>query len=265
MGLVVVTPPSCLPLHVTEARLHIKQDETYDDLRIIGTIATGAEMAENECQATFVACRYKFTLDCLPTGFIELEYGPVLSVISIKYIGFDGNQVTWPTTEWVADLTRNPARISPRFGRVWMIPLPQIATIEIIYDSGYAAPITATGNSINVLGIWRTQVVGDVIRLSNSGGALPAPLQASTDYFIATVGGSSYTLSATSGGAAITLTDTGSGQSFIGQIPAGVRQWMLLRLGSMDENRSSDQMMRGTLLNLPYIDALLDPSRAVSY
>lgn len=265
MGLVVVTPPSALPLHVTEARLHIKQDETYDDPRIVGTISAGADMVENECQATFVACRYKLTLDCLPQGFIELEYGPVLGVISIKYIGFDGNQVTWPATEWVADLTRNPARISPRFGKVWMIPLPQIATIEIIYDTGYAAPITATGSTINVLGIWKTQAVGDVVRLSNSGGALPAPLVANTDYYVVSATGSSYTLSATLGGAAITLTDTGSGQSFIGVIPGGVKQWMLLRLGSMDENRASDQMMRGTLLNLPYMDALLDPSRAVSY
>lgn len=265
MGLVVVTPPSALPLHVAEARLHIKQDETYDDLRIIGTIAAGADMVENECQATFVACRYKLTLDALPVGFIELEYGPVISVISIKYIGFDGNQVTWPTTEWVADLTRNPARISPRFGKVWMIPLPQIATIEIIYDTGYAAPITASGNTITAQGIWKNQAVGDVVRLSNSGGALPAPLMLNTDYFIATATGSAYTLSATLGGVAIALTDTGSGQSFFGQIPGGVRQWMLLRLGSMDENRASDQMMRGTLLNLPYMDALLDPSRAVVY
>lgn len=222
-------------------------------------------MSENDCQATWVSARYKLTLDCLPISFIELENGPVFNVVSIKYIGFDGNQVTWPTTEWIADLSRNPARITPRFGKVWMIPLPQIASIEVIFEAGYATPITATGSTINVLGIWKTQAVGDAVRLSNSGGALPAPLQSNTDYFIATATGSSYTLAATLGGAAITLTDGGSGQSFIGEIPLGVKQWIGLRVGSMDENRASDQMMRGTLLNLPYMDSLLDPFRAISY
>ena len=268
MGLSLVTPPASLPLHVAEARLHLRQDVIDEDAHIIATIAAATDMAKNECQSSFVACRWRLTLDCVPyQRMIELENGPVYNIVSIKFIGYDGVQVAWPSTEWVADLTRNPARISPRFGKIWMLPLPQIATIEILYDAGYAAPIAtdATANTITPTGLWRTQSVGDTIRVSNSGGALPAPLQETTDYFIAGIVGNGYTLSSTSGGAVIDLTDVGSGLNFIGEVPAGVQQWISLRIGSMHENRESDQMMRGTVLSLPYLDALLDPYRAVSY
>ena len=70
------------------------------------------------------------------------------------------------------------------------------------------------------------------------GGALPAPLQPYTDYFVAEiVAPGEYTLAATSGGASIDLSGTGTGQHYLGQpgahgaegaVPQGILQWMLL-------------------------------------
>lgn len=52
---------------------------------------------------------------------------------------------------------------------------------------------------------------GSSVRVSNSGGALPAPLAANTTYFIRDKSGVTAKLAATSGGAAINLTDNGTG------------------------------------------------------
>lgn len=56
---------------------------------------------------------------------------------------------------------------------------------------------------------------GSSVRVSNSGGALPAPLVAGTTYFISGKVGNTAKLSATSGGAAINLTTNGTGTNSI--------------------------------------------------
>lgn len=56
---------------------------------------------------------------------------------------------------------------------------------------------------------------GSSVRVSNSGGALPAPLVAGTTYFIVNKTGSTAKLSLTSGGTAINLTTNGTGTNSI--------------------------------------------------
>lgn len=265
MGLRLVSAPVAQPIDLAEARLHVRQDITDDDPHILQGIVTANEAAQVETQRSLVAARWKLTLDSPPSGPILLERGPVFNVISIKYIDMSGTQQTWAATEWVADLTTIPARITPRFGKDWPISLPQIGSFEVIFEAGSAAPITAdaTADTITIKGPWPTLAVGDAARFSNSGGALPAPLAADTDYYIQSVVSSGvYKVAATLGGAAIDLTTAGTCTSFIGEVPAGIKAWMLLRLGSLHENREGDTIARGSELSLPYIDRLLDPYRA---
>ena len=104
-----------------------------------------------------------------------------------------------------------------------------------------------------------------MVRFSNSGGALPAPLQPDTDYYIKTLPtATSFTLSATSGGSQLDLADTGSGTSYIGVVPEGIKSWMKLRMGGLYVMREDSLVLsRGQLTPLPYIDRMLDPYRAV--
>jgi hypothetical protein len=45
-------------------------------------------------------------------------------------------------------------------------------------------------------------------------------------------------------------------------VPAGIRQWMLMRVATMYENREEVAMLaRGKIQELPYVDCLLDPYR----
>lgn len=54
-------------------------------------------------------------------------------------------------------------------------------------------------------------VVGDNVRFSNSGGALPTGISATTDYYVISVTTNTFLVSATVGGASITFSDDGSG------------------------------------------------------
>jgi hypothetical protein len=199
---------------------------------------------------------------------VQIQFGPILAVKSIKYLDTSSTQQTMPSTDYTVDASGLLGRIAPVFGKIWPISLPQMGAIEIVFDAGDAAALIADP-STDVLtikgGIWKPMAVGDSVRLSNSGGALPSPLQPDTDYFIASLPtATGFTLSATSGGAAINLTDPGSGTSYIGVVDEGIKAWQKLRLASLYDLRGDLNVLnRGKLESMPYIDRLLDAYTSV--
>lgn len=284
MPLQTLIGPAARPIDVIEARQHVRQDLTVDDAVLDMAIRATTSYAQTECLRTLVATRYRLVLDSFPgpavTGVqwgrpyslpghaIYLEYGPVLAVRSIQYLDMGGVQQTMPPGDYTVDLTGPVARITPVFGRIWPIPLPQIGAVEVVYDAGDAAPVTAdtAANTLTVRGgLWKALAVGDTVRLSNSGGALPASLQPDTDYGVqSVVAPGVFTLAATPGGPAIDVTDAGTGTSFIGAVPDGIKAWQKLRLASLYDLRSDvTALARGRLERVPFVDRLLDPWRLV--
>lgn len=280
MSLTVVTPPTAEPIDLADAKSYLRVTFTNDDALITAMIAGARNYAENFCQKQFVAARWQQTMDAFPqsklsgTNYtqaysrpqscIYLERGPVTQVVSVNYTDLQGVNQVMPAANYTVDTTTDPARITPIFGQIWPIPVPQIGSVWVVFDTGYVAPITAAGNNITVQG-WLPLVIGNVIRLSNSGGTLPAPLAAKTDYYIqSVVSPGVYTLSATSGGAVIPLTTTGTGTSYLSEVPAGLAAWLKLRIASLYENREElDQT--GMVKPLPYSDRLLDPYKTYEF
>lgn len=285
MPYILTSSPTAEPVSLTEAKLHLRVDINDDDALISSMISAARMHAEMVTQRQLVAAGWKLVMDAfpgpsligvpfgvplsLPGHAVLLNKSTVLDVSSIKYTDMAGIQQTMPATDYIAELSTEPARITPVFGKIWPIPLPQIGAVEVNFVSGYATPITAdaTANTITV-SRWKTLAVGDVVRFSNTGGALPAPLATLTDYYIqSVVSPGVYTLSLTSGGAAIDLTTAGTGTSFLGEIPEGIRQWIKIRVNTMYENREQFVLAgRGTHVEpMPFVDGLLDPYRVVTY
>lgn len=277
MPLQLTTPPTAEPLNLIEAKLHTRVDIPDDDLLIGALISAARDYAESITHRQMVSARWKQVMDSfpgsslggtpwgraysLPGNAIYLQRSPVIQVVSIQYLDMQGVTQTMPATDYTVDYSSDPVRITPVFGKIWPIPVPQIGAVWVNFVAGYAAPITAStgAGTISAPG-WRTLAIGDVMRLSNGGGALPAPLQPNTDYFVQNVVAPGvYALSATAGGAAITLTDAGSGQSFIGVVPEGLKAWLKIRLSTLYENREEVAILtRGKIDPLPYVDRLLD-------
>ncbi|HUX23221.1 MAG TPA: head-tail connector protein [Burkholderiales bacterium] len=282
MALTQITPPTAEPVDLAEAKLHARVDIPDDDTMIGALLGAARDYAENLTGKQLVSARWKQTLDSFPGGMIPsapysqtfslpgnailLRRHPVIQVVSIQYLDMGGVVQTVDPTTYVADLSTEPARITPVFGQIWPIPMPQIGSVWVTFDAGYAAPIISTGNSITVQG-WAPLVVGDAIRLSNSGGALPSPLKAKTDYFVqSVVSPGVYALAATSGGSAITLTGPGTGTSYLGVVPEGISAWLKIRLSTIYENREEVAIMtRGKIDVLPYVDRLLDGFRVIEF
>jgi uncharacterized phiE125 gp8 family phage protein len=289
MPLQLVRDATAEPLSLAEAKRHVRETTTAQDALITALVAAVRQYAQTKTQRQIIAARWKMVLDSfpgpslmgvpfgkpygLPEHAILIPIGPMLQIVSIQYTDMGGAlQTLVAGTDYIVDLSSEPARITPPFGKIWPIPLPQIGAVSVTFDAGYAAPLTAdaAADTISVPG-WKTLSLNDSLRVSNRDktadldGALPAPLNAYRDYYVQTVAGTDlYKVSATSGGSLIDITAAGTGDNFIGVIPEGLRAWMLLSIGTLYENREAvmvDNRISVAELPLEFIDGLLDPYR----
>lgn len=277
----IVTLPTAQVLDIAEARLHVKQDISAEDSLLRIYIGAATQFAESQTERTLLATRYRLVLDAfpgpsllgipagvpwsLPGHAIELPRSPLIQIVSIQYLDMGGTLQTMPSTDYVVDDTGALMRITPVFGKIWPITLPQIGAVRVLFDAGYATPAVANaGTDTLTLGLWKQTAINDIVRLANSGGALPAPLQPDTDYYVQSVTGNAIKLSATAGGALIDLTDAGTGLHTLGEVPMGIKSWMLVRIDSLFMHRGEQAVVMGKLEPLPYIDSLLDPFRVIT-
>ena len=266
-------------MSLAEAKLHLRVDIDDDDDLISALIVAAREYAETLTGRCFVAQSWRYVIDSFPGlvpagvpwgkvysrpgNAIYLQRSPVQAVTSITYLDMSSTEQTVPPTLYTADMTSEPARITPCFGQIWPIPLPEIGAVEVDFVAGYAAPITVDqgAGTIAVMTPWTQYDVGDPVRLSNTGGGLAAPLSLGVDYYIqSVVSPGVYTLAATAGGAPISFTSGDSGQSFVGVVPEGIKAWMKIRIGSMYQHREEMAMTERSakLVPLPFVDRLLD-------
>ena len=283
MPLQIIQEPAAEPLSLLDAKLHLRVDITDDDALISALISSVRQYAETITRRAFVQQTWAYVIDSFPgptlTGVpwgktftlpqhaIEIEKSRVQQVTAINYLDMSGAPQVMPTANYIVDYSSEPCRITPVFGQIWPIPMPQIGAVNVQFVAGYAAPVmfNVSGSTMAVQGAWKSYAVGDAVQLSNVGGGLPAALSPNTNYFIQSVPSPGvYTLSATPGGPAITLSDAGSGTSFNGVVPEGIKSWMKIRMNTLYEQRSDVAILeRGKVEPLPYVDRLLDPYKVI--
>lgn len=263
MAEICLIQPAGECIHVDEARNDRRIDDHADDAKIKSLIVAARQAAESKTRQQLLHARWKLVLNKFPRA-IRLPHSPLVKVLSIDYMDMGGEWQTMPESDYAINPAMTPAIITEAFGRIWPIPLPQVGSVTVTYDAGYASPIT-TGGTL-AAGEFRVTgpvkwLVGDRVNFYNSGGVLPAPLCADATYLIASAANGVYTLTDEMG-AAVTFTQPGTGRNFIGVVPDGIRSWMLLRVGSLMENREEAMIgLRLTMVEPAFVDHLLDEFR----
>jgi uncharacterized phiE125 gp8 family phage protein len=153
VALKLITAPTVEPVALDEAKAHLRIDIDDDDLLITAMIAAARQYCENKARRSLLTQTWELTIDSfpgpslmgvpfgtpysLPGHAILLERGPVQSITSIKYTDMASTEQTMPSTDYVSDLSGEPARITPIFGRIWPINLPQIGSVRVRFVAGY--------------------------------------------------------------------------------------------------------------------------------
>lgn len=152
--LVQIAAPSTEPVTLNEARLQVRLaagDPTTEDSLIEQICIPAARRhAEAYTGRSFITQQWRLVLDGFP-ACIELERGDVQQIDSLIYRDMAGvtRTVTWAAASngvqrssddtLVADLTGGTARITPAFGCVWPINMPEIGSVAVSYTAGYGA------------------------------------------------------------------------------------------------------------------------------
>ena len=257
--LITPSPAEPVALAALKDHLNITATATDDDLAL--KLAAARRHIESKIRRRLVEHVFDGYMDAWPRrDYIELPFPPLVAVSGVYYTDSVDVENTWATTEYGVDLVRG--RVTLKYGKSW--PSATLATVNPIrvrFRCGWLKPFTAdaTANTIMACAV-EGLANGDVIRLSNSGGALPSGLAAGTDYYVVSAGASTVQVSLTAGGAAVDLEDTGSGTHFVGELPEEIRIALMMRAGAMVENRESEMVAAGSMLvSLPIEDDLLAP------
>ena len=157
MPIQLVTPPTEEPVSLLEAKLHLRVDFDEDDMLIASLITAARQAAETLTGRQLTTARWKQVLDCfpgpslmgvpagqaftLPGHAILLAKAPVQSVVSINYLDMGSVNQTMPALTYTVDVACEPARITPVFGQIWPICLPQIGAVSVTFDAGYGTAL----------------------------------------------------------------------------------------------------------------------------
>jgi uncharacterized phiE125 gp8 family phage protein len=242
------TAPTAEPISLTEAKLHLRLAADagdailYDveDAQLTAMISAARAVAEVETWKALVLQSWDLFLDAWPCGNeIRLPVPPLRKVESIQYTDSSGVVYTMETTDYEVDTEGTPGRVVLGYQKSWpSVTLSPKNPIRIRFRAGYIVPFTVNATTDTLTAINHPFIDGDKIRLSVSGGTLPAGLAIMTDFYARdVVAGVSLKLAATAGGAAIDLTTAGTGAMFLGEIPTTTIQAMKLIITDLYEER----------------------------
>jgi uncharacterized phiE125 gp8 family phage protein len=149
----LITPPAGEPVSLAEAKLHLRVDFDDDDSLIQVLISAARQAAETLTNRQLVTARWRMVLDSfpgpsimgvpagqtftLPGHAVLLPKSPVQSVVEIRYLDMAGAWQVMAAVNYTVDSACEPVRITPVFGQIWPIALPQIGAVSVIFDAGY--------------------------------------------------------------------------------------------------------------------------------
>ena len=233
--------PTAEPIHLDEAKLHLRVDDTADDTVITRLIRAARMHCEAFLGQQMVAATYTYQFEQFP-DVVTVPYPPLLEVTGITYVDSDSVTQTVDTDDYVVDTNPPFGRIYEAYNESWPTCREFTNDITVTFVAGKVIPFTVNATTDYLTWSGWTPTDADSYQLSNSGGAtgaLPAGLSTYTRYFVRDTTGSTCKLAATSGGTAIDITGAGTGTHFIGEVPENWRAAMLLLIGHWYENREA--------------------------
>lgn len=147
------------PVMLAEAKLHLRQDQTTDDLLIARLISAARRRAEVLLRQTLILQTYDWFMDqfpaaangyfnrlnrmmgpnpqWLPNGaaILYIPKPPLVSVASVKYYDPTGTQQTYDPTKYFVS-TGVGSRVQPTIGNVWPVIRPQIDGVVVRFTAG---------------------------------------------------------------------------------------------------------------------------------
>ena len=140
MAVALTTAPTVEPLTTVEAKAHLRLEIDTDDAPVQILISAARRFVEHATGRSLITQTWTLYDDCWPECEpIRLPRGPVIAVSSVKYYDSDNVLQTMASTDYLVDVTCDPARVALLPTAVWPTAYPRINAIQVAYTAGYGA------------------------------------------------------------------------------------------------------------------------------
>lgn len=138
MGPILITAPTVEPVSVEEAKLHEHVDDAAEDTLIEVYISAAREQCEHILGRSILPQTWEVSLDCFPSGDIELPCPDALSIKGVYYLDVAGDEVTLPTDQYKLNVRKaNKSILKPAKGTTWPTTANEEDAVRIQYEAGY--------------------------------------------------------------------------------------------------------------------------------
>lgn len=151
---ILVTPPSVEPVSLSEAKMHLRIDDsspdtTPDNALILALISASRQWAEDFQNRAYITQEWDLFLDRFPRHdrFIEIPRPPLQAVESLSY--FDGTTTIvisfldpsgtalLETDDYIVDTASEPGRLCLKYASSWPTAVRQAKSVQIRFLAGY--------------------------------------------------------------------------------------------------------------------------------
>ena len=150
MVLTQVSPPSALPLSLSEAKEELKISDNSFDETLNRLLRSSTDRVEQDTGQRLVTQTWDYYTDCLHE-VMRIPYPPLQSVTYVKYLDADGAWQTLSTDLYVVDTDSFPGNIHRAYNATW----PTVQTIKnavnIRFVAGYGAPTAVPPRLIDLI------------------------------------------------------------------------------------------------------------------
>lgn len=139
MALVVIAAPETEPVTLAELKSHCRVDHDDDNAYLEKTIKAARQHVERFTGKALISTTYDLLYDAFPSGPIQIQKGPLLSVTGVFYIdATTGLEVTLATDQYQVDTASDPGWIAPTTDG-WPATLATINAVRIRFVAGFAS------------------------------------------------------------------------------------------------------------------------------
>lgn len=131
-----ITQPAELAVSMEAARTAARVDGPALDSEIIMVVKSATARAEHITGRAFIQRQYRVSLDAFPAA-VKLEYPPIVSVESVRFLDADRVMQTLDPQDYDVDLVSEPGWVVPADGRAWPTSATHINAVSVDYTSGY--------------------------------------------------------------------------------------------------------------------------------
>ena len=139
MAIAVITAPTVEPISLAEAKRQCVVEHDLDDALLTLLISVAREHGESLTRRSWAPQTLELTLTGFPSSasYIELPYGPVSGLLSIKYlVANDDTEYTFDTSKLRFDFSLLLGRTILKAGETWPTGAVEV---RVRYTAGWAA------------------------------------------------------------------------------------------------------------------------------